>query len=173
MEFGDDQMQTLGAARVLLGGLQVLPGYADARTRALALGRRVRACRGKDGVLCVPPALDGEILRAQQDLDAVVHYYTENPEGIAIRAALLDKHVSLWPGRIPPLGELRGAEEAQTRAWFCDFGRLERACERDGWTVGAAEDFEALKEKRRNLIRAYRRAECVDDEDGITVVALE
>ena len=82
-------------------------------------------------------------------------YYWRDPTGISIRERLMEKHTSLWPGRMPALGELRGQEEVDTRAWLRDFHALEVLVMRDGPSLEFAEGFEGLKERRRQLIRTY------------------
>ena len=84
-----------------------------------------------------------------------LRYYWNDPRGIEIRVRMVEKHASLWPGRMPALGELRGQEEEDTRAWFRDVRAVEGMVLRDGRTLEFAEAFESLKESRRLLIRTY------------------
>ena len=156
--FGDGNCHHVGQAQQLLGATRMLPGYSEALAKALEVATRCLEFRGKDGRMDsarVPDALKSEMLTARREVMDTLSYYASDPKGISIREALVEKHASLWPGRMAPLCELSGAEETDTRAWFRDLGALEAACQQDGWTIYIEDEFYALKERRRRLIRAY------------------
>ena len=156
--FGDDNCHNISHAQQLLGSTRIIPGFWEAHARALVLANRCMEFRGKNGRLDtarVPASLKSETIRAGKEMQDIDRYYRSDPEGISIRLALKEKHASLWPGRMPPLCELTGAEERETRAFFDDLGKLEGVVNQEGRSLHVEEEFEALKERRRHLIRTY------------------
>ena len=182
-EFGDDNIDSIPAARWAFGLAKIMPGYADAAAR----GRRALALARAAGPKRVSRAVADECDAALKDVTDIVAYYLEVKEGIMIREKLIELHMSLWPGRMKPLGELRGQEDRDTRAWFRDLTALELLWSAEGETAGFFDAFDALKERRRELVRTYApwcrnvqpgllaSAATADEDDGVvqTCVSLD
>ena len=150
-EFGDNNIDSIPAARWAFGLAKIMPGYAEAVAREEMALAQVQAAAPKR----VSRAVADEYHAARKHVDDIYAYYTEDAEGVAVRKKLILKHMSLWPGRMKPVCELQGEEDRDTRAWFRDLGRLELLWSTEGETVEFFNTFDALKERRRELIRTY------------------